>query len=330
MGHNNGGKSSAIRALYWILTNSPRGDWMQREVAGELKTAEAYVTFTDGTRIGRVKGNRGLNKYLMNDETWEKFGNNIPEPILDYINKLELPFGKNLLPNIHMQDDDPFMVTESSTARGALVNYLTGIDIGDKIKKDFNSQIKERTNKSSELESSIAELEIEYEEIEDVEKYTKKYSKVLKKHDKLKELETTIHVLNSRIKELQNLKVDIKQLPRIRKGAIKTITKLQTKLKNTNALRLAIRDALTVHESIKQVKLPKTNLDELQGVSEALYKLSKQPLKIEKQIASLKKSLALYNNIVKCQQETDEQLKKFRKELEKYKGKQCPTCGNTI
>jgi len=36
MGKNNGGKSSAIRALYWIFTNSPRGDWMQREVGGKL------------------------------------------------------------------------------------------------------------------------------------------------------------------------------------------------------------------------------------------------------------------------------------------------------
>ena len=58
MGENNGGKSSAIRALYWILTNSPRGDWMQREVEGKLLTAEAYVTFTDGVTLGRIKGNR--------------------------------------------------------------------------------------------------------------------------------------------------------------------------------------------------------------------------------------------------------------------------------
>ena len=130
IGDNNSGKSSIIRAFYWIANNKPAGDWMRsfdpEGEEGEKLTTTATLVLDDWTKITRIKGNN-INEYHLNDEKFTSVGRSgVPEPIAEILGTLSLPFGKDLVPFIAMQDELPFMVFESAPSKGSLLNYLTG------------------------------------------------------------------------------------------------------------------------------------------------------------------------------------------------------------
>jgi len=80
VGDNNTGKSTVIRALYWLFTNSPSGDWMCKEVNGKLKTASVRMVDTEGNAVKRIRGPK-INRYILNGDKFDKFGRDVPEPI---------------------------------------------------------------------------------------------------------------------------------------------------------------------------------------------------------------------------------------------------------
>ncbi len=95
-GESDAGKSSIVRALYWVVFNRPIGDWMirhnQKGVRGKLVT-------TDGT-IVRRRG-KSHNYYLKDGEKYVAFGpGKVPDDIAEIL--------KVGLVNFQMQGDPPF------------------------------------------------------------------------------------------------------------------------------------------------------------------------------------------------------------------------------
>lgn len=142
-GENDAGKSSIIRALFWVFFNAPAGDWMRRkDKKGELTTTKVKIFFSNGTMISRIKG-EDINQYSLDDEAYDNFGRKIPEPIINFLNIKKLKFGiADCMPNLGMQDDPTFMVHESGGVRAAMINYLTGVDIAEDAIKSINSDLR--------------------------------------------------------------------------------------------------------------------------------------------------------------------------------------------
>ena len=118
VGDNNSGKSSLIRAIYWVYTNKPAGTWMCKfDDEDGILEASVLIEYTDGTKVSRIRGPKA-NMYRFNEHKFEKFGRNgIPQIIEEFLGKVSLPVSKDIVPNIAMQDELPFMVFESGRFR---------------------------------------------------------------------------------------------------------------------------------------------------------------------------------------------------------------------
>lgn len=329
MGSNNGGKSSSIRALYWILTNSPRGEWMRREVEGVVKKAEAYVTFTDGTVLGRIKGDK-INQYTMNGEMWEKFGTNIPSPIQDYIDDIELAKGTKILPNIHMQDDPAFMVFESSSVRGALVNYLTGIDVGDRMKKGFNKTLKE-------IKTSRAALENAREEnLESLGKFgnTKAH---LKKVSSLEEFSSELKCADEKLTDCLYLSTTLceagRNLDKCATFDSEKFKKIEKVYKQYKQISSDLFDCSELESTFtfaaNQVSTCKNKVD----ISQVLNKLNE----MVDPLIDLSADICIISTIQKERKKAAEELStqtkyhdNILKEIKELDIKECPTCNQII
>jgi len=198
------------------------------------------------------------------------------------------------------------------------------------MKSNFNKQIKEKKVESNSLETTIADLEMEYEEIKSVKKLSVSLSDIQSQHKKLILLKKQIKSLKIYYDKCVKIKNFIKKIPKVKTHSTTHIDKLFAKFRQVDNHMPQLQRALKGFNKLKQVKLPKINLKAAQGQCNTLDKSSKKVLKLEQQITCLNNSLVLYNSIVKYTKEVQTELTTWEKELESFKGKECPTCGNEI
>ena len=179
IGDNNQGKSSIVRSLYWLVTNKPAGTWMQRfdpdGDEGERLTSVVTLELDSETRIVRIKGDKD-NRYFLDDEEFTKVGRAVPDPILDAIGNTRLPNLQDIIPFVGMQSELPFMIFESGPTKGGLLNYLTGIDIADRMRKNISKEsrgLSRDINAAKELIESHEEQLEQYVHAEDLDKRVK-------------------------------------------------------------------------------------------------------------------------------------------------------------
>lgn len=329
IGDNNGGKSSIIRALYWILTNSPRGNWMQREKNGKLYAAEAYIEFDDGVVVGRIKGNN-INKYIMDNDVWEKFGNNVPDPIMSYFNNLYVDVGKKILPNIHMQDDDPFMVSDSSTSRGLLVNYLTGINVGDQIRKDFTRQIKDFSKKILYNEGSIEENSLEIDELKEIVSLEDKVNIGTKNINALTNIKQSILNIQKYQTSKESISIHLKKLQSFPFDKINGLSDAANNFKQACHAFKQVQDIhKAAYDASKRILHSKTQLRKLkplENVKTYLENISKIKIKID----SLEDNLKTINMYKETINKIKVDLKFTNKHIKSFDGSICDYCGSKI
>lgn len=260
-GENDSGKSSIIRAIKWVLTNSPSGDWMRRILkSGELTTTEVKIVYKDGTIIKRIKG-EGINKYEVDGEEYENFGFKIPEPVLEAIKIYPFKTNKEEF-DIHlaMQEDKPFLVFDSSTIKASVVDTLTGNSLIQKSITSFNKENLQLSKDVTSLENSINENKSVLESLPDV---TKSKELVIE----CKNLSKQINLIESSVLDLKNTCADYKEVQTIctrrSKQAI-NIEPLSTLLNQYKDMQDDLTKFLDIKEQldeckIKDIEIPKIN-----------------------------------------------------------------------
>lgn len=227
IGENNGGKSSIIRAIYWILNNKPAGDWMRRfdldKDEGERLTTTVILKTVCGHTIKRIKG-EGINEYWLDNEKFTSVGRGgPPAPIAELLGVPVLPFGKDLIPFIGMQDELPFMVFESAPCKGSLLNYLTGVDVGDRMRKAITKEARQLTveiNRNVEAIQDEKEELKKYADLDEIagrvsqaEELDKKWQAVTEKVDELRLNQIALQDTNAAIKrrreQVRQLKIAV-------------------------------------------------------------------------------------------------------------------------
>ena len=117
VGDNGAGKSALMRALIWLFTNSPSGDWMIRH--GQEKASVRAVI--DGHELVRSKGGRNL--YKLDGKRYVSFGTTVPEPIANLVNITSL--------NIQSQIDPPFWFADTAGKVSRELNAVVDLDVID-------------------------------------------------------------------------------------------------------------------------------------------------------------------------------------------------------
>lgn len=324
-GDNDSGKSSIVRALYWLFFNEPSGDWMCRiDEQGKQHVSSVKVVFADGNIIKRVKGD-GINKYVVNENEFENFGYSIPQQVLEVLKIYPFTTNKEEFKiHISMQDDKPFLIHESAPVKASVIDSLTGVSLLQKTITEFNKESFAVGKEISNAEERITEIEKEVKEIPDLEVAEKKINEVRKLSEKI-----------------ESLKVEQEKLRKFGFDLYKyhgTINSIIIPIENTDKLKEKQESIISLSTKIESLRLYKTRLEKFAKVqvvqcdTSKIESLRRQCANVEQFLQMLKgfgdKRTRYYDNHYAASEEL-RILETDLKEEEK-KAKVCPTCGRPL
>lgn len=131
VGPSDVGKSAVIRALSWVMRNSPDGDAFIRHGA-----EDAVVTLrVDGSVVMRSRGKEG-NTYTHESEDFKAFGKDVPDPIKDLLRVADI--------NFQEQHDSPFWFSESSGEVSRQLNQIVNLGIIDQTLGFLNAELRKQ------------------------------------------------------------------------------------------------------------------------------------------------------------------------------------------
>ena len=272
LGETGVGKSCLVRAIRWVIYNSPKGDIVRK--SGTERT-EVSILFDNGVMIKRIKSDRE-NAYCVkrgNDEKrYDSIGKNIPKDVLDLLGVTFMIVDKEqLILNMSSQISLPFLISDSSTFRMKLFNKLTGNDILDIVAKSFNSSLLEINKKSKvcdeliitkvdDLKESVKEFDsltdlldiLKSNQSSLVSKYDK-YIKILKIKELLSENRSLLEYVSFKIQKVNFPSIDT--LNSLKKRTKRYIDLCLLKKKISENLL----DRIFIRQSLENIKVPNIN-----------------------------------------------------------------------
>lgn len=298
-GSNDSGKSSIIRAIYWLMYNSPFGDWMRRiNKQGIMETTSVKIIFDDDTIIQRIKGD-GINKYIVDDEVYENFGYSIPQQVLKKIKIYPFVTNKeNFNVHISMQDEQPFLIHESAPVKASVLDTLTGNSVLQKAISSFNKENIQISKDIGTLEDTIKDDEETLKKIPDLNEAQKRidnvnkmiadkmvrvvrvsyYSGLKQDYDKqifikqkTSKLKLDLGPIKKMLDESTILKEDLKKLKNLKED-LKKFVKSIIPLPDMSGLFILIEKAKKIRENLADIKECKNTLD-------GFYESAKQSIK---------------------------------------------------
>ena len=211
IGSSDSGKSSIIRALYWIVKNEPRGDSIRSDWGGD-SIAEIVI---DGVTITRKRTNK-VNQYLLNGnpldfDSMKRVG--VPDEISTFLNLDDV--------NFHHQLEKPYLLDESSGEVARHFNRIAHIEIIHESSRKIESWIKSINHSLYSKEQDINE-----------------FSEELKAYEYLPELEgliISLEQMDKKLKSLNKKKIEISKL-------VSSITKINAEIEaNKFKLELGLK-----------------------------------------------------------------------------------------
>jgi len=175
IGDTDTGKTSLIRALYWVTHNRPAGSGIIRK--GSLS---CRVSLTVGkTVISRTKGKKG-NTYKIGDQTLTAFGNDVPSVVKDCLKIEEV--------NFQHQFDSLFWLAESPTQVSKNINEIVNLGAIDSSQNYINKEVR----------NTKAEIRVHEERIKKLKEQKKKSAWIIQAVKDMK-------VIQKEAKSLQKL-----------------------------------------------------------------------------------------------------------------------------
>lgn len=160
VGPSDTGKSAVIRALRWLYYNVPQGtDYIN--VAG--KTARVTALFGNGQTVTRERHQSSFNRYLVNDQRYEGFGNTVPAEVEDVTGVRPITVGDiDLNLNLSEQLDGPFLgKAVSAPAKAKVLGKMAGTEEVDYAAKQLGTDLHHRRQDNSRLRVEITSLQLD-------------------------------------------------------------------------------------------------------------------------------------------------------------------------
>jgi len=323
---NLAGKTAIGRAIRWVMTDRPRGDWMRRIVNGKkTEKTSVKIVFEDSTVVTREKGEHGLNKYVFNGDEYENF-KEMPAPVIEYFGSATLTLNKNefLVP---FTDDEEslFMTNENPSTRGALINYLTGIDVADKIKKTITSEIRQLNKDSEDVKEKITECTSTMDRLIGIYEIEQDFADVKVKQEELSRLTASVTAIQQAVVNLEAVKKRLEKLKPVASIA---------------AMVTAVNNAIIYLQAISDYQKSISKVEKLKGVDVIAKLIEENRNRCEKLNLITVKISSLNNLLISMKSKRSEieaienELPMLNKEIETLKSSmklvKCPTCGSIV
>ena len=226
-GSSDAGKSSIIRALYWLFFNRPKGvDFYKRTGTKEFWVE---VILKNGTRIRRGR-NTKESYYLLNDERFVAVGMDIPKAVQDAITLLPLNFSN--------QHDSFFLLSQSKPEASRYILSLVGLD-------NMGNALRVAEGRRRKLTSQMATKEQELEELNEEQVRLRNVPEMSTRIKELSKKQTLIDTAKQTIVNLSSIISDIEE---VEQGVI-PIEEIDTLLSSINEYTI-LHDAIHELQSV--------------------------------------------------------------------------------
>lgn len=312
VGPSDAGKSAVIRALTWVMLNTPSGDAFIRN--GTKGATTSLVV--DGIEILRLRGKNGENTYWCQGQEYKAFGNSVPEAVQKLLAVSEL--------NFQSQHDAPFWFSETSGEVSRKLNAIVNLGAID--------------NSLNGIVSKVKKARVVVEISEDRLKQTKEtYEKLRFVPDALSEFQKVEEVIK-RIEGIDDDKRELTELLSIVVEQIKTIDTSEAFAKEGEKIvvsGLKLRHQQEKINGLLQsveylVKLKKESEAEIPSFS-ALDALLSKYNNIQSRVVTLSNELEAVATLIESAESAQADQEVAHEEFhQRIQGQNCPACGKPL
>lgn len=318
IGASDSGKSAIIRALKFVVYNSPSGSDMRSWWGGET----SVEIFTDNAFVARVKGKE--EKYLLGDTVFKAFRTDVPKEIQDVLNMSGI--------NLQQQLDSPFLL---SLPPGQVADHFNRIAKIDQINRGLSKVNKSITDlksswqytktdleeKEKELEnySYLEKMEAEIEVLEQMENHCKSLENSESEiKEKIDDYRATERLVNEHQMILQDEKKVNDLLDLLNEE--NHLTQTQKEIEKLTVRHASLRDQIQNDQELIEDEPTVNHLlnlyDKIKPLNEAISSLSKQLRRLE---------------VVNLQLEKENvNLANLKREFQESMPDVCPLCGSHL
>lgn len=216
-GPSDGGKTAILRALRWVFYNAPSGiDFIR------VGTTFARITieYENGDIVARWRSNGGINRYLVNGNTFEGFGSAVPLEVQEVTGIRPVTIGDMEIDlNLASQLQGPFLGKDvSAGARAKVLGKLAGTEEIDIAGKTLGTDLYRREQDKKRLEKEIKDKDAEISQydylpglaarIERLEQVVARAKELIEKREALELLDDKLNFIDAKILHATN---DIKR-----------------------------------------------------------------------------------------------------------------------
>lgn len=327
-GDNEKGKSSIVRAVFWVIYNTPRGDWMRKiDKDGKKLTAKVKIVLDDGNVIKRIKGDK-INKYEINGDSFSDIGQKMFEPIFEVFG-----FDKDVheildYPYFHLDYNSYFLVSESNTLKASVINFLTGVTVFENVVRDFNKEVRKLNREVKFENSNLAEEKQKLENFNYIEQLKPVCCEIEKTIDGFDEKCEKLEKLNTISEKIIKAKTAISKNKRMLAlvDIVDEIEKSFSMLKKRTQNIHKLKELQLYKDKVKQNLSIATAKGVVEDIDKTIFNME-EIKKQCKELSQIKSELVAGAKYVAASKKA---IKKAEDSLKSFVGGKCPVCNNTI
>jgi len=241
IGDTDKGKSSILRALIWVLTNSPSGDkFIHHDTPGASVTVEM-----DKRTLKRARG-KGANYYKLDNKKLEAFAQGVPTEVAEFVQMKEM--------NLQDQHDQAFWFHLSPPEVSRRLNAIIDLSLIDDALGYVATAVRKANAEVSFTEERLEEAKAKLAELSYAKEFVQAVDALVQKDEELSALSEKIARLSAVTDELEVQRQLIKskiELPdfSVIDEMLNRYSKCRTEI---NYLSIALEDVLTKLRAMAQ------------------------------------------------------------------------------
>jgi len=197
------GKSSALRALYWLTQNYPSGDEFLKHGAKFVSVEGVWP----GGKVMRYRSKKE-NKYIINGVDFDTVGTSVPKEARDIMGLTDT--------NFQMQDDPFFLIGLPNSGEVAKrLNQVVGLNLIDTSLLYPKKIIRRMSTKIKSHESELKIKKKKLERFKNLDRIKSLNKKLEKERESLQETESAIEALRWHAEVLDTLRTQVKRYDHI-------------------------------------------------------------------------------------------------------------------
>lgn len=309
-GLNSAGKTTILRALWWICFNEPRGI----KLINWSKNSARVTLGIDGHKVVRFRS-KTKNYYKLDGKLFKAPKTGVPDAIAKILNVGSI--------NFQNQDDGLFLISQSAPQVGRELNSVIDLDIIDSFLANVASGVREAQIEEKLVSKRLEEALENKKRLGWVKGLDSRLCGVEKTAEKLEKTATECDLLDSLLESLRNHKQTAQEAKEIRERIESLVTggtelvRMTTEIDELQSL-IVERDR---YKKLVGTKIP--DLSELELLCEKLVTVTELCEELEWMTASM---VALEEEICETKRELEQAHTGLRKES---RGK-CPLCKQSL